>query len=116
MRYLILNADDFGYSAEVNTAVLRAHREGVLTSASLMVAEDHWKESVQIAQQTTTLGVGLHVAVTFVKSVLPPRAIPHLADAAGRFGSDPLRVGLRYAFSRAAQQELTMEMEAQFAR
>ena len=34
---LIVNADDFGISKEVNEAVIRAFREGVLTSASLMV-------------------------------------------------------------------------------
>ncbi|HZT22784.1 MAG TPA: ChbG/HpnK family deacetylase, partial [Verrucomicrobiae bacterium] len=36
-RRLIVNADDFGLSPSVNAAVIRAHREGILTSASLMV-------------------------------------------------------------------------------
>ncbi len=36
---LILTADDFGLSPEVNAAVERAHRDGVLTAASLMVGE-----------------------------------------------------------------------------
>ena len=38
-RRLIVNADDFGLSPSVNAAVIRAHREGVLTTASLMVNE-----------------------------------------------------------------------------
>ena len=59
MRYLIVNADDFGYSEEVNNAILRAHREGVLTSTSLMVAEPGCEQAVAIARQTPTLGVGL---------------------------------------------------------
>ncbi|HZO87802.1 MAG TPA: hopanoid biosynthesis-associated protein HpnK [Chthonomonadaceae bacterium] len=116
MKHLIINADDFGYSARVNAAVLRAHREGVLTSASLMVAEAGWREAVAIARRTPTLGVGLHVVTTFDKAVLPAQEIPHLLGAQGKFGADPLRVGLRYAFSRAARRELRREMEAQFER
>jgi hopanoid biosynthesis associated protein HpnK len=116
MRYLILNADDFGYSARVNAAVLRAHREGVLTSASLMIAEPGFEAAVEIARQTPALGVGLHVAATFDHALLPADSIPHLVGNAGKFGPDPFRVGLRYSFSPAARRELRAEMEAQFAR
>lgn len=115
-RYLIVNADDFGYSARVNAAVLRAHREGILTSASLMVAEEGWQEAVALARQTPGLGVGLHVVTTFDRAILPAHDIPHLVDSTGKFPKDPLRAGLRYAFSRKAQAELKREMEAQFAR
>ncbi len=116
MRYLIINADDFGYSPDVNAAVLRAHREGILTSASLMVAEEGWCEAVEIARQTPTLGVGLHVATTVDHALLDRRDIPHLVGPNGKFGVDPLRVGLKYMFSRSAQSELRREMEAQFDR
>lgn len=115
-KYLIVNADDFGYSARVNAAVLLALKEGILTSASLMVAEDGWQEAVEIARKTPTLGVGLHVATTFDKPLLPASEIPNLVEISGRFGGNPLKVGLRYAFSRRAKRELKLEMEAQFAR
>lgn len=36
-KILIVTADDFGLTPEVNEAVERAHREGILTSASLMI-------------------------------------------------------------------------------
>ena len=39
LRQVIVTADDFGLAVPVNEAVERAHREGVLTAASLMVAE-----------------------------------------------------------------------------
>src|SRR5207248_7825508 len=92
MKYLIINADDFGHSARVNAAILRAHREGVLTSASLMVAEPGWQEAVEIARQNPALGVGLHVVVTFDRAVLTAAEIPHLVGKEGKFGADPLRV------------------------
>ena len=113
---LILGADDFGGSAEVNAAVLAAHRHGVLTSASLMVAGEAATEAVSMARDMPELAVGLHLVVVGGRPVLPARAIPHLVDDDGRFPSDPLRVGLRYAFSRVARRELAAEVRAQFDR
>jgi len=48
---LIINADDFGRSASINRAIIRAHREGVLNSASLMVAGEAFEEAVELACQ-----------------------------------------------------------------
>jgi len=115
-KSLIVNADDFGYSARVNAAILRAHREGILTSASLMVAEPGFDEAVAIARSYPGIGVGLHVAATYDHPLLPPAEIPALTGRDGKFGHDPFLTGLRYAFSRSAQTQLRREMEAQFAR
>jgi hopanoid biosynthesis associated protein HpnK len=116
MQYLILNADDFGMSARVNAAVWKAHTEGILTSASLMVAEPGFAEAVEIARQIPTLGVGLHLAVTFDHALLPPHEIPHLVGPDGIFSRDLFRAGIRYFRSKEARQELQREMQAQFAR
>lgn len=48
---MVVNADDFGRSRAINQAVIRAHREGVLTTASLMVAGDAWEEAVDFARE-----------------------------------------------------------------
>ena len=113
---VVINADDFGRSMAINAAVMRAHREGVLTSASLMVTGDTWEEAEGLAHATPTLAVGLHLVVVNGRAVLPHKAIPHLADGSGRFPDDPLRAGLYYRFSLAAQAELARELAAQFAR
>src|SRR5712691_8118802 len=60
-RRLIVNADDFGRSASINQAVIRAHREGILTSASLMLNEQAYEEAVALAREHPQLGVGLHL-------------------------------------------------------
>jgi len=49
-RRLVVNADDFGRSKSINAAVIRAHREGILTTASLMVNEPACAEAVQLAR------------------------------------------------------------------
>lgn len=113
---IILNADDFGRSASVNSAIFRAHREGMLTSTSLMVTGDAVDEAVALAHRAPTLAVGLHLVVVAGRAVLPPDRIPHIVDDKGCFAEDPLRAGLHYFVSRAARLELAEELKAQFRR
>ena len=115
-RRLIINADDFGYSSEVNAAVIRAHTEGVLTSASLMVNEDGFEEAVELARQHPSLGVGLHLTLLCGCSTLAPEVIPGLVDGKQQFLKCPVTAGLKYFYIRALRQELEKEIEAQFAR
>src|ERR1051325_4807396 len=77
-RRLIVNADDFGRSSSINQAVIRAHREGILTTASLMVNEPACAEAVQMANDNPRLGVGLHLTLLCGHSALPATAIPGL--------------------------------------
>jgi chitin disaccharide deacetylase len=60
-RRLVVNADDFGLSAGVNAGILRAHREGIVTSASLMVRAPAAVHAVAAAAANPQLDVGLHV-------------------------------------------------------
>src|SRR5690242_5450713 len=61
VRRLIVNADDFGMSEAVNEAIIRAHREGVLTSTSLMVTGAAAAEAVRLAKENPRLAVGIHL-------------------------------------------------------
>ena len=58
MRYLVVNADDFGHSAEVNEGIVEAHERGIVTSASLMVRRPGARDA---ARYGGSLSVGLHV-------------------------------------------------------
>ena len=116
LQKIIFNADDFGRSSAINAAVMRAHREGVLTSASLMIAGDAVEEAVTMAQETPTLAVGLHLVVVSGRAALSHGEIPHLVDSSGHFPDDAVQVGLRYFLSRTYQKELAQEMAAQFER
>jgi hopanoid biosynthesis associated protein HpnK len=116
MVQIIVSADDFGASSSINAAILQAHRQGILTSASLIVTGDAAAEAVAIARQAPALAVGLHVVVAGGKAALPPARIPHIVDPNGIFPGDPLVAGLRYFFRSTAQTELAAEMEAQFER
>jgi len=113
-RRLIVNADDFGLSASVNAAVIRAHREGILTSASLMVNEPGYAEAVQLSRENPALGVGLHLALLMGHSALPPEKIPGLVNSRGEFSNNPVGVGAGYFFKKHLREQLRAEIHAQF--
>src|ERR1041385_1767438 len=87
-RRLVVNADDFGRSHGINEAVLRAHREGILTTASLMMNEEATDEAVQLARDNPRLGVGLHLTLLCGHSALTREEIPGLLNR-----SEERRVG-----------------------
>jgi chitin disaccharide deacetylase len=64
MKYLIVNADDFGASRGINRGILEAHRRGVLTSTSLMVNMPASEEAALLSRDAPELSVGLHVNFT----------------------------------------------------
>jgi hopanoid biosynthesis associated protein HpnK len=114
-KQVIVTADDFGLCVAVNEAVERAYREGVLTSASLMVAGEAAEDAVRRARAMPGLRVGLHLVLVEGRSVLPHSAIPDLVDCSGWFGSDQVWRGFSYFFRPAVRHQLAAEIEAQFA-
>ncbi len=92
----------------------RAHREGILTAASLMVAGLAAEDAVRRARRLPSLAVGLHLVLVQGPAVLPPACLPGLVDASGRFPSDQFRLGLAYFFKPAARRQLADEIRAQF--
>ena len=113
-RRLIVNADDFGASGQVNEAVIRAFNEGVLTSASLMVTGAAFEHAVMLAKENPRLAVGIHLVTVVGRSALPRSEIPSLVDQDGNFSNNPTAAGLKYYFSPQARRELRRELAAQF--
>lgn len=62
-RFLIVNADDFGLSDGINRGIIRAHENGIVTSASLMVRAPAAAEAAAVARKYPRLSVGLHVDI-----------------------------------------------------
>lgn len=112
-RRLIVSADDFGLSPGVNAGIIRAHRDGILTDASLMVNGAAFDEAVELARATPALSVGLHLVLVQGHATAPAHAIPGLVDAAGRFRNNPVAVGVRYFFTPGIHTQLEREICAQ---
>ena len=110
---VIVTADDFGLAPAVNEAVEQAHRAGVLTSASLMVAEPAAAEAIALALRTPSLRVGLHVTVVDGRAVLPGKQLSAIVNSSGRLSDRVVRAGFAYFFRLRARRELRAEVRAQ---
>ena len=91
MRYLIVNADDFGCSRSVNRGIIEAHERGIVTSTSLMVLGPAAADAAAYARGRPVLGVGLHVELAQWRvSRLPRRGAALSATAVRRHASEQL--------------------------
>jgi hopanoid biosynthesis associated protein HpnK len=112
---LIVTADDFGLAEEINEAVELAHRYGILSAASLMVAEPAAADAVRRARHMPGLRIGLHLVLVEGTPVLPAEQIPDLVERSGRMRCDLVRLAFELARSARLRSQLRQEIEAQFA-
>jgi chitin disaccharide deacetylase len=111
---LIVTADDFGLAPEVNEAVETAHKNGILTAASLMIGAPAAADAVDRARRLRSLKVGLHIVLTDGHPVSPPSRLPNLVDKSGRFRSDMVRSSVRIFVDPTVRRQLAYEIAAQF--
>jgi predicted glycoside hydrolase/deacetylase ChbG (UPF0249 family) len=109
-KKLIVNADALGRSADGDAAIFRAHREGILTSASVMVNGVSTPAAVAEAKGLPHLGLGLHLTFTEVPPVLPTARIPTMVDSHGILPARP------EALVAADSREVLAEAHAQLGR
>jgi chitin disaccharide deacetylase len=112
-KQLILNADDFGLTRGVNEGILRAHRDGILTSATLMANGAAFDHAVELALATPALGVGCHLVLVGGMSVAPPSEIPSLADSEGRLPASLSAFVARVTAGRIRRADIETELRAQ---
>jgi len=110
---LIVSGDDFGLSPGTNFGIIKAHRDGILTNASLMVNGAAFAEAVELARATPTLAVGLHLVLVQGRAAAAPQDIPDLVAGAGMFRNNAPAAGFRYFFMRRLQQQIAREIGAQ---
>jgi predicted glycoside hydrolase/deacetylase ChbG (UPF0249 family) len=92
VRYVIVNADDFGCSRGVNRGIVESHERGIVTSASLMVLGSAAVEAAEYARRRPELGVGLHVELQRWRvGLLPRRGAALLASRVRQHASEQLQ-------------------------
>ena len=113
----IFNADDFGISKGVNAAIVKAHREGILNSASLMINQKYAAEAVKLAKEMPELEMGLHVNLTNEYPAASAQEIPLLVDGQGKLKNGFVNLLLLSFFKpRQLRQQVEIEMRAQIAK
>jgi predicted glycoside hydrolase/deacetylase ChbG (UPF0249 family) len=73
-KRLIVNADDFGFTHDVNAGIVEAHRNGILTATTLMANGAAFEDAVRLAQENPALDVGCHLVLVQGTSVARPGA------------------------------------------
>lgn len=114
-RLLIVNADDLGRTSGINAGIFEAHRNGIVSSATLMVASPAAEEAAAALPDHPELGIGLHVTVTGSVPTLPPGQVPTLVDGDGRLprrpeglaGADPVEMRIEVRSQLERFRELT---------
>ncbi len=112
MRRLIVNADDFGFTAGVNRAIVEAHVRGVVTSSTLMATGAAFEDAVQLAKNAPNLSVGCHVVLIDGEPILDCEQIPTLT-ASQRFRDGLRMFALRALTHRIDKDEVAAETTAQ---
>lgn len=113
MRYLIVNADDFGLTAGVNRAVIEAHARGVVTSTTLMANMPAFDEAVQAAKAHPSLGVGLHFNITQGAPVADSSRVSSLLNDRGEFFETGTALLKQTLTGKLRVHEIEIELRAQ---
>ena len=113
MRNLIVNADDLGWTSGVNRGIAEAHRNGIVTSTTVLANGAAFDDGVRLARGLPSLGVGVHLNLSDGAPLLPPGEISSLVGNDGRFSGGPEQLLLRLARGRIALAEVEREWDAQ---
>lgn len=112
MRRLIVNADDLGFTAGINRAIVEAHTRGIVTSSTLMANGRAFEDAVRLARSVPGLSVGCHVVLIDGEPVLNAELLPSITSAYS--GGARFRDGLKSFAARALAGRLDPgEIEAE---
>jgi predicted glycoside hydrolase/deacetylase ChbG (UPF0249 family) len=111
---LIVNADDYGLTEAVSRGVLRAHREGICTSTSILVLAPAFARSAAWLHDEPSLGVGVHLALVGEDPpLLSAREVPTLVDRRGRLATSWRQLLPKIAARRVDSADIDRELAAQ---
>jgi chitin disaccharide deacetylase len=87
-KLLIVNADDFGFTPDVNQGIVDAHRGGILTATTLMANGEAFDDALRLAREAPSLDIGVHFVLIGGRSLTTgkdlPATVPQLLAAMAR--------------------------------
>ncbi|MDR0430107.1 MAG: ChbG/HpnK family deacetylase [Tannerellaceae bacterium] len=117
---LIVRADDMGAFHSVNEAFVKTYKDGIITSAELMVVTPWFPEAVKMLKENPLLDVGLHLTITSEWENMkwrPLTSCPSLTDDNGYFypmmSPNPAYSGLSMVENKWDIKEIEQEFRAQ---
>jgi predicted glycoside hydrolase/deacetylase ChbG (UPF0249 family) len=94
LKRLVVNADDFGYTRDVNSGIIEAHQRGILTATTLMANAKEFDHAVDLAKTNPGLDIGCHLVLIGGNSLLPggnpfPASLPEFLQRLARGQLNP---------------------------
>ena len=113
---LVVNADDFGMSAAISRGILRAHRDGIVTSTSLLGNAADLAGAKAMLAEAPNLGVGVHLALCGGRPVAAPDSVRSLLAPDGALPPRGQAFIAAWVKGRIDPLEIERELDAQVAR
>jgi predicted glycoside hydrolase/deacetylase ChbG (UPF0249 family) len=113
---LVVNADEFGLSPEISRGILQAHRNGIVTSTSLLGNCPNLDEARALLSAAPGLGVGVQLTLLRGLPISDPDSVPSLLAPHGGFASQARDVFLSWVTRDLDPAEIEREFDAQIAR
>lgn len=116
MKQLIVNADDFGLTENVNRGILDAHREGIVTSTTLLANGMAFEAAAAASKRFPRLGIGVHLNLTEGMPVADASHIRTLVDRGGRLHMSPARLWAGIVTGQVSLSDIEFELRAQVSK
>jgi hopanoid biosynthesis associated protein HpnK len=113
---LIIHADDFGLSEQINNGIRHAYLDGILTATSIMATGSAFEHGIDICRSTPDLDLGVHLTLVEEKPLLNGYTISSLVDNSGKFYKNAKVFVRRYLSGKIRLAELRRELDAQIRR
>jgi hopanoid biosynthesis associated protein HpnK len=113
VKQLIVNADDFGLTENVNNGIWDSHCDGIVTSTTLLANGMAFEDAAAEGKRIHELGIGVHLNLTEGKPVADAKKIPTLVDRGGRLHMAPARLWAGIAAGQVSLSDIETEFRAQ---
>jgi chitin disaccharide deacetylase len=113
MKQLIVTADDFGLTEKVNEGIIEAHRDGIVTTTSLMANGGAFEDAIGRARETPSLAIGVHLNLTQGPTISAKHFVPSLVDGDGQMKTTPIALGKKIAIGKISLEQAELELRAQ---
>ncbi len=116
-KYLVVNADDFGFDAGIDLGIFESFEKGITSSVSIVANGPNFDNALSLIRKSNkALGVGVHLSLLGERPVLSPEKIPSLVGKNGYFFKSFFDLAGRICLSKVSLSEIQNETEAQIAK
>jgi predicted glycoside hydrolase/deacetylase ChbG (UPF0249 family) len=112
-KTLIVNADDLGLHADIDRGIEAAHRDGIVTSASIAAVGASFDQAVELCRRCPDLDVGVHLTLVGERPLTDPSTLGALVTEDGRFPAAHPTLVARALTLRLDRGAVLRELEAQ---